>query len=172
MSAKQDAAPPPADFYNAASYAPGESLGWLVKRVQQSIVHQADKRLGEHGLTHAQWGPLIRLFFLGACPAAQLAADLGLDAGALTRLLDRLEAKGLVQRDRSSSDRRVVLITLTDAGRGLTDILPAVLSDIFNAHLAGFSREEWQTLMSLLRRMLANGEALRAAENSSSNNND
>lgn len=155
-------AAPPADFYSADTYQPGESLGWLLKRIQQSIVHQADKRLAEHGLTHAQWAPLIRLHFAGTCASAQLAAELDLDAGALTRLLDRLEAKGLVARERSSTDRRVVLIDLTPAGRRITDRLPSILSEIFNAHLAGFSREEWQTLMALLRRVLANGEALRA----------
>ncbi|HEX2011228.1 MAG TPA: MarR family transcriptional regulator [Roseateles sp.] len=159
------APPTPADFYRADGYQPGESLGWLIKRVQQSIVHQADRRLADHGLTHAQWAPLIRLFFVGTCPAAQLAAELDLDAGALTRLLDRLEAKGLVARERSCTDRRVVLIALTDTGRALTDKLPAILSEIFNAHLAGFSRAEWQTLMGLLHRVLANGEALRAADN-------
>ncbi|UDF34153.1 UNVERIFIED_ORG: MarR family transcriptional regulator [Shinella sp. XGS7] len=156
--------PPPATFYSAESYVPGESLGWLIKRVQQSIVQQADKRLAGHGLTHAQWLPLFRLFFGGPCPAAQLAGDMGLDAGALTRLLDRLEAKQLIQRERSSSDRRVVMVDLSPAGRELAQGLPAVLSEVFNLHLAGFTEAEWQTLMSLLRRMLANGELLRSCE--------
>jgi DNA-binding MarR family transcriptional regulator len=155
---------PEAEFYRADAYRPGESLGWLIRRIQQSIVSEAGKRLAGHGLTHAQWMPLVRLHFNGSCPAAQLAADLGLDAGALTRMLDRLEAKGLVSRERSSSDRRVVMIALTEDGRGLGDRLPAVLSEIFNAHLRGFSHQEWQTLMGLLQRVLANGEALRPTE--------
>lgn len=156
--------PTSADFYRADAYKPGESLGWLIKRIQQSIVCEAGKRLVGHGLTHAQWMPLVRLHFNGSCPAAQLAADLGLDAGALTRMLDRLEAKGLVSRERSSNDRRVVMIALTEDGRRISDLLPAVLSEIFNAHLTGFSHQEWQTLIGLLQRVLANGDAMRAVD--------
>jgi DNA-binding MarR family transcriptional regulator len=70
---------------------------------------------------------------------------------------------GLVRRERSSEDRRVVLIHLTEEGERITSGLTAVLADIFNAHLHGFSREEWQLLLQLLRRFIANGEALRQA---------
>lgn len=164
MPVKPPPAPASAGFYSAENYVPGESLGWLIKRVHQSIVQQAGKRLADHGLTHAQWLPLFRLYFSGACPAAQLASDLELDGGALTRLLDRLEAKQLIQRERSSSDRRVVMVDLSPAGRELAQGLPGVLSEVFNLHLAGFTEAEWQTLMNLLRRLLANAEQLRSCE--------
>lgn len=148
-------------FYKAEDYRPQESLGWLVKRIMQTIVHAASKDLLSHGLSHGQWQPLMRLRFNGCSSAAVLAKELDMDAGAMTRLLDRLEAKGLTRRQRSSSDRRIVTVELTEQGQHLTDALPEVLSKVLNAHLAGFSHEEWQMLMSMLRRVLANGEALR-----------
>ena len=151
------------EFYHPNTYQRSESLGWLLKRLTQSITFQVGRRVAGDGLTHAQWVPLLILRMGGPCSVASLVRELDTDAGAMTRLLDRLEAKGLCQRERSVEDRRVVMLSLTDEGRRLTADLTAVLSDVFNAHLAGFSRDEWLTLLSLLQRMIANGDALREA---------
>ena len=77
-----------------------------------------------------------------------------------TRLLDRLESKNLVRRERSSADRRVVNIELTPAGRAAATDIPAVLCAVQNAALAGFTSEEWHLLRQLLERVLANASAL------------
>src|SRR5439155_20019978 len=108
----------PADFYRAAGYCAEESVAYLMKRIMLSIVSQADKRLDEHGLTSAQWGPLMRLQTVGgASTVAELARWLNVDAGAMTRLLDRLEKKNLCKRVRSTEDRRVVQVELTPEGQ-------------------------------------------------------
>lgn len=156
-----DAAPQAVNFYHAGNYQRSESLGWLLLTLQRSIRQQAELRLVGSGLTHAQWVPLLMLRLGGTCSVAKLMRELESDAGALSRLLDRLEAKGLCQRERSTEDRRVVMVSLTDEGRRISAQLPTMLSDIFNAHLLGFSHAEWQLLMSLLHRLIANGEALR-----------
>ena len=153
----------PADFYRAEGYCAEESIGYLMKRVMLSIVAQADKRLDLHGLTSAQWGPLMRLQSTGGATVAELARWLQVDAGAMTRLLDRLEKKGLCKRVRSTEDRRVVKVELTPDGELAVEKVPAVLSEVMNAHLAGFSKTEWQALKGYLRRMLETGEALRDA---------
>jgi DNA-binding MarR family transcriptional regulator len=85
------------------------------------------------------------------------------DAGAMTRLLDRLEKKQLCRRVRSTEDRRVVQVELTSEGSAAIAGVPAVLAEVMNLHLAGFSKDEWQTLKSLLQRVAATGEALRDA---------
>jgi DNA-binding MarR family transcriptional regulator len=155
---------PPVQFYCANAYASSESVGYLMKRVVGSIVCQADKRLGAHGLTSAQWGPLLMLQKAGPLPVAELARGLLIDAGAMTRLLDRLEKKQLCKRVRSSDDRRVVQVELTPQGVAAITEVPAVLADVLNAHLAGFSKTEWQALKGYLQRLVDNGEALRAAD--------
>lgn len=149
------------DFYQPADFRPECSVGLLMKRVLASIVHQVDQRLTAQDLTHAQWVPLYRLLRSNGGTVAELARDLQTDAGALTRAIDRLQAKGLVQRERSTADRRVVQLVLTEAGRAQASLVPAVLSEVLNAHLAGFSGAEWQQLINMLQRMQANGEALR-----------
>jgi len=151
----------PVSFYEADSYCAEESVGYLMKRIGQSMVTQADRRLEMHGLTSAQWGPLMRLRKAGPSTVADLARWLQLDAGAMTRLLDRLEAKGLCKRVRSTEDRRVVVVELTPDGEAAIAEVPAVLAEVMNAHLTGFSKTEWLALKGYLKRMLATGEALR-----------
>ena len=152
----------PADFYRAGDYCAEESVGYLMKRVQLSIMYQVDKRLAEHGLTSAQWGPLMRMKVAGGgSTVAELARWMQVDAGAMTRLLDRLEKKGLCKRVRSTEDRRVVRVELTCKGETAIAEVPAVLAEVMNAHLAGFSKTEWNALKSYLQRMVETGDALR-----------
>ncbi|MFT3856479.1 MAG: MarR family transcriptional regulator [Aquabacterium sp.] len=127
------------------------------------MVGQVDKRLEHHGLTQAQWSPLFLIGQGRANTLAELARELQLDAGALTRTLDRLEAKGLCRRERSTEDRRVVHLALTPEGEAAMAPVPEVLCDVSNRLLEGFTQAEWQTLMDLLRRLQANAEAMRDA---------
>lgn len=150
-------------FYRAETLVPENSIGLLMKRVLQSVLWQVDHTLQPHELTHAQWIPLYWLARRGGATVAELAREAGLDPGATTRTLDRLEAKSLVRRLRSSQDRRVVRIELTDAGHAAAALMPGVLADVLNAHLAGFSDAEWRQLVGMLQRLVANGAALREA---------
>jgi DNA-binding MarR family transcriptional regulator len=151
----------PAEFYRPLQYTADESVGYLVRRLLHSLKAETDRRLEPHGLTNAQWEPLFKLKKCQASTVAELAREMQIDPGATTRMLDRLEAKGLCKRMRSTEDRRVVNIELTPEGNEAADKVPAALAEVMNAHLAGFSKTEWQTLLGYLRRMLANGEALR-----------
>lgn len=151
-------------FYKPGNYGPGQSYGYLMHRAVKSILTQADLQLAVLDLTHAQWLPLYFLYKRGeGCGVAEMAREQGIDCAGMTRSLDRLEAKGLVRRERSSTDRRVVNVVLTDAGREAADQVPGVLSGVLNAHLKGFTQAEWQQLLGLLQRVLDNGEALRGS---------
>ncbi|WP_374608738.1 MarR family winged helix-turn-helix transcriptional regulator [Diaphorobacter nitroreducens] len=157
--------PPPAAsarFYDATRLSPEDSVGYLMRKVMSSIRTQADAQLSTHDMTYAQWLPLFKLSLCTTAPTvAGLARDLETDPAAMTRVLDRLEAKGLVARERSTTDRRVVQIALTPEGQAVAGRVPPVLAEVLNGHLSDFTHEEWQQLLHLLRRMLANGEARR-----------
>lgn len=158
-----DASAPAAPIYSTGNWKRENSFGYLMRRVVQMMVGVVDKRLDNHGLTQAQWTPMF-MISKGECNTlAALSRELQLDAGALTRTLDRLEAKGLCKRVRSTEDRRVVHLSLTDEGEAAIAPVPGVLCNVSNALLDGFTQEEWQTLMVLLRRILANAENLRDA---------
>lgn len=146
-------------FYSAENYIPEAGIGYLMRRVLHAIGQEMERQLEPSGLTNAQWVPLFKLFMRQASTVAGLAFECHLDAGAMTRLLDRLEAKGLCRRVRSLEDRRVVNIELTDAGRDAAKDIPAALSRVHNAHLAGFSVEEFETLKGFLHRILDNAQS-------------
>lgn len=154
----ETAAPVQHEFYRADGYTTEESVGYLMRRVITAVSQEIDRELASCDLTNAQWLPLFKLYLGKASTVAELARECQLDAGAMTRLLDRLEAKGLCRRVRSVEDRRVVNIELTDDGHVAAQGIPGVLSRVQNAHLAGFSVEEFQTLKSLLRRILNNAQ--------------
>ena len=149
-------------FYKADGYQPTESVGYMMRRILNMVASQVDRELEPADLTSAQWVPLLKLHMGAGSTVAELARNCQLDAGSMTRLLDRLEAKGLVRRVRSSEDRRVVNIELTGDGSAAAKQIPAVLCGVQNAHMRGFTVEEWQTLKSLLRRMLDNAVAIQA----------
>ena len=149
-------------FYRSSDYAVGDSVSHLLHQLMLSIRRDLERRLVPHGLTFAQWVPLWRLKTGEARTSQEIACEADIDAGAMTRLLDRLVAKGLIERNRSASDRRVVNLVLTPAGEKVVERIPQVLADLNNTYLQGFSTDEWQQLRTLLRRMLANGQALQS----------
>ncbi len=147
-------------FYRPNEYHPDDSVAYLMRRLLTGFAAEVGNELDPRGLTNAQWVPLYKLHLGHGTTAAELARECQLDAGAMTRMLDRLEAKGLIRRLRSSEDRRVVNLDLTDEGRRAAAQVPHALCKVLNAHLQGFSRDEVESLKSMLGRMLENGRSL------------
>jgi DNA-binding MarR family transcriptional regulator len=150
-------------LYDARRYVVAESVGHQLHMLMQLMRRELEARMAEHELTDAQWKPLWALHTGRANTANELARWIDMDPGATTRLVDRLVAKGLVERTRSDTDRRVVQLHLTPAGQAAVQKVPPVLAGLNNDFLQGFSVEEWQQLRGLIERMQANGQALQAA---------
>lgn len=144
-------------LYSAANYDPSKSLGRLLHKLMNSISRDIDTRMADLDLTNKQWAPLIMLMRCRCNTAAELARELEVDTGAMTRMLDRLEGKGFVRREPSADDRRVIKLALTPEGEQVSQHVPEILSASFNRHLAGFTVDEFDQLMSMLTRMLSNG---------------
>jgi len=159
FSANQETSYP---FYVPGQYKPEQSLGYLMKQVISSIVLEADRRLASYDLTYVQWLPLYKLAQDEDITLASLSRDLQIDPAAISRSLDRIESKGLIQRKRSLQDRRVVHLELSVEGREVAEDVKGVLADVLNDHLKGFSLDEWSTMLGLLKRMMLNGESLRS----------
>jgi DNA-binding MarR family transcriptional regulator len=163
MATRTARSSPATVFYTPDDYRPDDSAAYLMRRILSLMAAEVDEALEPQGLTHAQWIPLLKLHMGDASTVAELARECQLDGGAMTRLLDRLEAKGLVARVRSSEDRRVVNLELTKEGREAAKDIPKVLCTVQNAFLQGLAVEEWQQLKDLLRRILDNGMKLQGS---------
>lgn len=132
-------------------------VGRLLKLVFASLLREVDARMQPLELTAMQWEPLLLLSKGRADTVAGLARECQMDCGAMTRMLDRLEQKQLVQRQRNDSDRRVVNLALTDKGREAAAAIPPVVHEELSRHLRGFSPHEIELLVGMLDRMLDNG---------------
>ncbi|MDR3391133.1 MAG: MarR family transcriptional regulator [Sulfuriferula sp.] len=151
-------------FYCEATYTPSESVGYLLRGAWQSLLKNIDAEMQTLDLTGMQWGPLF-LIAKGCCDTVAGCARASYsDSGAMTRMLDRLEAKGLVCRERNIEDRRVVNLALTDAGQEIARQIPGHLIKVLNLHLQGFSEAEFEQFKGLLRRFTENGAAIGGAE--------
>ena len=144
-------------FYDGRTYATDNSYGYLLRRLYASMQRHFEKRMQPLDLTAMQWGPLLLMAEGRGNTAAELARGVDIDTGAMTRMLDRLEAKGLVARARSASDRRVVQLELTAEGAHIASQIPHQLADVLNLHLKDFKADELHMLMGFLQRMIANG---------------
>ena len=147
-------------FYQADNYPMGSSIGYLVKQLAQTVGKELDRRMVDLGLTDAQWKPLLLLQQGGCTTAVDLSRIACHDAGSVTRLLDRLEAKGLLQRVRSAEDRRVVNLELTEEGKKVAAQVPKIIAGLGNEVLKGFTRDEFEQFTNLLTRALANARAV------------
>ena len=163
MAASPSPAPAPlaaATFFDGDHYRPEDGLLLLLRQAQlaigQRVTEEADLGIPS---TVPQWLPRYKVQAGHASTGAELARKCTIDPGGMTRLLDRLEAKGLCRRVRSEHDRRVVHIELTPAGEEVAQRVPHILSRVYNAVLAGFSADEWQQLQDFLRRVRANAES-------------
>lgn len=154
---------PGAAFYDGGSYAIDQSVGHMTRILLNSMNRGIDAQMQAYELTAMQWKPLLMLRHGRADTAAALARLNCSDNGAMTRMLDRLEAKGLLRRVRSALDRRVVNLELTKEGERISDLIPYGLSTVLNEHLQGFSQAEFEQLKALLMRMIANGAQLAGA---------
>src|SRR5690606_14351550 len=136
---------------------PHARTGRLLKLVFGSLVRSIDARMLPLELTAMQWEPLFLLWLGRADTVAALARESHMDCGAMTRMLDRLEHKELVRRQRSEADRRVVHLALTEKGCEAAASIPPVLREELARHLQDFPDDETELLSSMLQRMLDNG---------------
>jgi DNA-binding MarR family transcriptional regulator len=136
----------------------GLSVGYLMGRARASMLSGLDAELAHFGLSGMQFAVLKHLAEGSARTAADLCRFMQHDTGAMTRILDRLEEKGWVRRERSREDRRAVVLRVAPSGRAQLPRLSTAAGRVLERHLAGFSSGEVQALKSYLGRMIDNGQ--------------
>ena len=147
----------PAPALTPAQPEQGLGVRTLITRARGSVLLSLDAELDRFGVTGAQFEVLKNLFRNTVETGASLCRTLHYDTGSMTRMLDRLEEKGLVRRERGARDRRVVLLRLTDAGERLLPRIRPAARRALRRHLAGFAPEEIDCLKDYLGRIIANG---------------
>jgi DNA-binding MarR family transcriptional regulator len=113
-----------------------------------------DELFGRHDLTAQQYNTLrvLRAGHPETTPTLTLAAKLVSRAPDITRLLDKLKERGLIDRERRADNRRVVRIAITDAGIALLDELAAEVRDCHARQLGHMRPSEMRALIELLKK--------------------
>lgn len=144
------------DIYDPKSFEPTSSIGYLVNRVRTSLFNTIDQELAPLEVTSAQYIIMAQLFYGMAESPSQLCQSISYDPGAMTRMIDRLEAKGVIRRVRHPQDRRALTLELTDEGKAVFPKMRLSVIRVMNRFMNGFTKIEARQLESLLQRVLAN----------------
>ena len=133
-----------------------ESMGFLLSDASRLLRKRFDERARVIGATRAQWQALTKLSRHEGINQGGLADMLEVEPITLCRMIDRLESKGLLRRNRRPDDRRVVYVELTEEGHRAFPRMRLVAMGVVNRFLRGFSQAEARQLESYLSRMLEN----------------
>jgi DNA-binding MarR family transcriptional regulator len=120
------------------------------------MIAALDAELAPFDITAAQFVVLKSIAIGEAGSASGLCKDISYDPGAMTRMLDRLERRGLVRRVAHPNDRRASNLELTAEGKAVFPKLQASGMKVLNRFLRGFTPKEARQLESFLQRMLEN----------------
>jgi DNA-binding MarR family transcriptional regulator len=141
--------------YTKDNFRLTESVGFQLVKARNVITTEMDAALKDLDISSQQMGIMLMLRQKLASTPFELSKMLGIDTGLMTRMLDKLEAKGLVVRSRDEDDRRVVNLALTKAGIAVADQIPEIAPDVLNARLKDFTKAELNELRRLLRKFLS-----------------
>jgi DNA-binding MarR family transcriptional regulator len=146
-------------FYRADNFKAQNSIGCLIRRLNNLMTSRAEARFADHELTFSHWVTLMCLRDGLASTCADIARYLNYDSGATTRLVDQLEQRGLVIRSRSRTDRRVINLTLTPDGKATAKALAPRTISFWNDMLEDFTIAEATQLIDMMIRLLKRMEA-------------
>lgn len=149
---------PSPDPFDPANYYIGDSLGYLLSRAKTVMMLDAEQEVSGLDITHAQAVCLLMLTSGRARTVTDLGRELSTDMGSITRLLDRMQKRGLIERKRSDTDRRVVDIAVTDAGNALAQAVPEAFSRVLRRRFRDFSPAELDQFRAMLLRIIGNSE--------------
>jgi MarR family transcriptional regulator for hemolysin len=136
--------------------SPERNFGFLVHDVARLLRVAYDRRARELGLTRSQWWVLNNLFRNQGITQSELAEILEIEKASLGRLLDRLEAKGWVERRADSADRRAKRLHLTGEVQALMRGLRALAAELRADAMDGLQEAERQRFVDTLLVIKAN----------------
>ncbi|WP_341317553.1 MarR family transcriptional regulator [Paraburkholderia sp. IMGN_8] len=132
-----------------------DNVAYLISRTRATMWNMVTQQtLAVAGVTSMQATTLVMVNSGRCLTGTDLAREFAISASAVTRLIDRLERRGLLKRIRSEKDRRFSRVALTDEGQVLAQKIPTIFAEVFDSILTVLSEEEVGFLKGLLRRII------------------
>lgn len=138
--------------YTRENFRLTQSVGFFLNKARNLVLMEMDAALKELDITAQQMGILLSLSRGVATTPFELSKLLAIDTGLMTRMLDKLEKRGLLARSRSLEDRRVVNLTITDKGREVAARIPDIVPPVLNHRLRDFTPAEFDEFLRLLNK--------------------
>ncbi len=136
-----------------------DHLGYWLRKLSNAVSSAFAGRLARHDVSVPQWVVLRILFDHASLPLKEIVARVEVDQGALSRMVDRLLARGLVRREADTADRRAVAISLTCEGRALVPKLAAEADRNDAAFFAGLSRKQQSDFLRTIQFLLSRNQS-------------
>ena len=146
-------------FYDTVPFSPESSIGYLSRRFYQAQVAALEPIFTAEGITMTHWSALVFVMTRGTTTGIEVARDLAYDKGAVTRLLDTLEARRLITRTRDTADRRCVNLALTEEGRTVALRCKEQVTARWNAWLEEWAPDDVHQLLGWLVQLRTRIEA-------------
>jgi MarR family transcriptional regulator for hemolysin len=146
-----------------ARFDPKRGIGFLITDVSHLLRRNFNRRVQVLGLTQAQWRAIAHLSRSEGMHQASLAESLEIQPITLTRLIDRMQAAGWVERRTDPDDRRAVRLYLTEKCQPILDEMYARAADTLEEALAGLPATARERLVDALSRMKENLSSAEAA---------
>lgn len=140
-----------------------ESLGFLLQDATRHLRKRFEQLGGAYGLSAAQWRLLVTVKHDEGVPQARLAEILEVEPISVSRLVDRMEEAGWIERRTDPTDRRVRTIHGTAKSTKLFETLKGVAAEVYDEAFAGTSAAERKAIMAGLKTIIANLSASVAA---------
>jgi MarR family transcriptional regulator, organic hydroperoxide resistance regulator len=131
-------------------------MGYKLKLASQLMHRDFSDRLEPYGLTPFHYLVLCCLWEEDGLSTTGIADKLKQLGASLTGVVDRMEDRNLVYRERDSSDRRIVRVWLTDEGRQLMKVLPPLSAETIKRATENLSKAEQETVLKLLDQIVEN----------------
>lgn len=128
----------------------------LLKKANRLLIKKANELLKPHGITHAYTYFLMELYQQDGLTQSEMHKRIGIEQPTAVRTLDRMERDGLIVREPSPTDRRALLIKLTDKGKQYKETILACAKELNGFALSGFTDNERTLLNQLVGRLNAN----------------
>ena len=133
-----------------------DPVGYLIGDVSRMIRTVYDRRVEPLGLTRAQWRVMTRLNRLEYCTQTKLATELEIEKPTLGKLIERLEAKGWVERRSDPDDARSKIVYLTPVAHPLLQAMHSEAEEVVAGIFAGVSAAEAKRLYTILDHIKGN----------------
>lgn len=153
MAATPKTTGPTRPVHDPADYRLEDQIGYVLRQAHQRATGIFNSVMSDYRITPTQFAALTKLDDLGRVSQNELGRLTGMDPATIWGVISRLVKQGYVVQSTDPNDARLVMLELTESGRGVTEGMKAIGVEVSKETLTGLTEDETAQLLSLLNRL-------------------